>query len=545
MTAGVPTSHRRAALPPRARRARVALALSLGGVLLMATPASAQRLPAAPAAAGTRSAPAPGYGIVRADGVIATLGGAAYLGDQYGQTLDAPVVGAAATPDRRGYWMAAADGGVFAYGDAAFDGSMGGHPLNQPIVGMAATPSGGGYWLVAADGGIFSFGAAAFYGSTGALVLNRPIVGMAATADGRGYWLVAADGGIFSFGDAAFYGSTGALVLNRPVVGMAATADGRGYWLVASDGGVFTFGDATFYGSTGALDLVAPVAAILPSSAGYLLVGQDGGVFAFGNAPYLGSAADPLHPPDYPASVSETNPPSVAALWLAPGPQAAAGGPVRVSVMGDSLAYLLSFGFAHLEDSYGTEVQNGAISGCGMLPGATVLQHWTDPTPVPTVPACQDWAQRDSASMAASHPDVVALLSGYWESQRWEVGDQVEDLTDPSFAAGVAAQLAQFAALVHQAGAQLVLLSAPYYDDGTPDQVVDDYNVLLDQLAQQDGATVIDLHGLLDPGNVYSATVDGVTVRAPDGVHLTFDGVTQVLTPDVLPQLVSIGQRAR
>ena len=40
--------------------------------------------------------------------------------------------------------------------------------LNAPIVGMAATPDGGGYWLVAADGGIFSYGDARFYGSAGA-----------------------------------------------------------------------------------------------------------------------------------------------------------------------------------------------------------------------------------------------------------------------------------------------------------------------------------------------------------------------------------------
>ena len=65
-----------------------------------------------------------------------------------------------------------------------------GDPLNQPIVGMAATPDGKGYWLVAADGGIFSFGDAGFYGSTGSLVLNEPIVGMAPTPTARatGWW---------------------------------------------------------------------------------------------------------------------------------------------------------------------------------------------------------------------------------------------------------------------------------------------------------------------------------------------------------------------
>ena len=39
--------------------------------------------------------------------------------------------------------------------------------LNAPIVGMAATPSGKGSWRVASDGGIFTSGDAHFYGSTG------------------------------------------------------------------------------------------------------------------------------------------------------------------------------------------------------------------------------------------------------------------------------------------------------------------------------------------------------------------------------------------
>jgi hypothetical protein len=87
-------------------------------------------------------------------------------------TLNAPVVGMAATPDGGGYWLVASDGGVFTFGDAGFYGSEGGHPLNKPIVGMAATPDGGGYWLVASDGGIFSFGDASFYGSEGGVPLN-------------------------------------------------------------------------------------------------------------------------------------------------------------------------------------------------------------------------------------------------------------------------------------------------------------------------------------------------------------------------------------
>jgi hypothetical protein len=157
--------------------------------------------------------------------------------------LNAPIVGAAATPDGGGYWLVASDGGVFSFGDATYAGSMGAKHLNAPIVGMAASPgalnpntgafSSDGYWLVASDGGVFSFGNAGFFGSMGGHHLNAPIVAISAspgvlnlstfTLNSNGYWLVASDGGVFNFGQAGFFGSQGSSKLNASVVGIAGT----------------------------------------------------------------------------------------------------------------------------------------------------------------------------------------------------------------------------------------------------------------------------------------------------------------------------------
>ena len=207
-------------------------------------------------------------------------------------SLNAPVVGMAATPSGLGAWRVASDGGVFTSGDAHFYGSTGAMHLNQPIVGITGTPTGRGYWFVAADGGVFTFGNARFHGSTGAMHLNQPIVGIASTRSGRGYWLIARDGGVFSFGDARFHGSTGAMHLNQPIVGGVATPSGRGYWFVAADGGVFSFGDARFHGSTGAMHLAQPIVGMASAAdgRGYLLLEANGAVFRFGSAAYYGSA---------------------------------------------------------------------------------------------------------------------------------------------------------------------------------------------------------------------------------------------------------------
>jgi hypothetical protein len=265
------------------------LSMGLAVVNLASTSASA-------GAAASSNASSPSYWEVASDGGIFSFGHAPFYGSLGGQTLAAPVVGLAATPDGGGYWEVEANGDVFDFGNASpsrqnltgtvavsplgdssyleagTDGSVilqGGtfatytagssFPHNEPIVGLAADHANGGYWLVDAGGGVYSFGGAPFYGSMGGSALDKPIVGMAATPDGGGYWLVASDGGIFSFGDANFYGSMGGKPLNDPIVGLSSTTDGNGYWEVASDGGIFNFGDAGFAGSTGGKALNAPI----------------------------------------------------------------------------------------------------------------------------------------------------------------------------------------------------------------------------------------------------------------------------------------------
>ena len=236
--------------------------------------------PSVGTAVGAAADPSGGGWVVGSNGEISTQGNSPCYGSLAGQTLNAPIVGIAATPDCKGYWLVASDGGVFSFGNAVFYGSMGGKPLNKPIVGMAATPDGKGYWLVASDGGIFTFGDAKFDGSMGEKPLNRPIVGMAVDVATGGYWEVASDGGIFSF-NAPFFGSMGGKYLAQPIVGMDALSNGQGYRFVASDGGVFDFGAAGFLGSMGGKPLSAPVVGMAGDGSGYWLVGGDGGVFSY------------------------------------------------------------------------------------------------------------------------------------------------------------------------------------------------------------------------------------------------------------------------
>jgi hypothetical protein len=496
---------------------------------------------AAKGAAASAATPPPtnsSYGIVDAAGGVMTFGGAAYSGDTIGFPLVKPIVGSAANPGG-GYWLVASDGGIFAFGGAQFWGSTGGLPLNKPIVGMAATPDGAGYWLVASDGGIFAYGNAQFYGSTGSIRLNKPIVGMAATPDGAGYWLVASDGGIFAYGDAQFYGSTGSIRLNKPIVGMAATPGGAGYWLVASDGGIFTYGDAQFWGSTGSLTLNQPIVGMAPTpdGGGYWLLAQDAGVFTYGDAQFSGSAQSPLHPPFFPSNLSNPIPGAVTIMNEATGPQATHTGGLRVAFAGDSLA--LYEGQYMQQTSPPYAVDNGAAAGCGFTNGAAIVE-WSNPGSTYLNPAaCAFWANQLQWLASRFHPDVTVIQTGYWESQIRQFNGNWETLANSDYAYFIKANLEAAVQIAHSDGGAVVLSTAPYFADGTPNNLVDAYNSIVAGVASEyPFVSVDDVHAVLDPGGTYQAVINGIVARGPDGVHITQGAVDALIGPD-LNQLIS------
>ena len=87
-----------------------------------------------------------------------------------------------------GYWLVTPHGAVFPYGSAStlYGPASTINGLQAPIVGVAATIDRKGYWMVGADGGVFAFGDAKFYGSLGGLKLHAPISAIAVSASGHG-----------------------------------------------------------------------------------------------------------------------------------------------------------------------------------------------------------------------------------------------------------------------------------------------------------------------------------------------------------------------
>lgn len=496
------------------------------------------RGPVASAAGANSALPAPGYAVVLANGEVGTFGGAGFRGDLATTALDSPVVAIAATADREGYWLLQRDGTVRAFGDAVH-----GAPFvpGDPAAGITAAPGSDGFWTVSTSGDVRAQGAAPLEDPKLSAALG-PVVGIAAS-DADGAWLATSLGAVVPVGEPQ--------QVQPPfpaphVVGIAATPDGRGYWLVTATGMVLPAGDARAFAPP---PPGAPVVALVPTpdGGGYLLLRSDGSVVARGDATFLGDAVSPLHPPLYPLRYSAPPTGAVAGAYLAPGPQPAASGPLRVAFLGDSLSVITG---RYTRDYLGdhdarTWIADGGILGCGVV-GALRLGVYSKRGPLgPTLPACAQWQQQYQRTLALAHPDAVVLLLGYWESQRHLLPPYgVVDLTDsPPYRQYVLSQLQSVGTMVAAAGARLVVLTAPPYGDGTPTANVATFNQLLHQALPD--ATTVDLAQLLSLDGRFSMEIDGITARTSDRVHLTLGGVQQVIDPRLVPVMEHAAQQVR
>ena len=482
-----------------------------------------------------------GYGVVNAAGTLATFGGAGYHGDAP-STLAGSIVAVAATPDEKGYWMVSSIGEVYGYGDATYYGSASRTLISGTIAGMAATSDGKGYWLASSTGEVFAFGDASSLGSETPTLSGSSIVAITSTHDGEGYWLVSSTGEVYSYGNASYYGSASRTLVSGTIVGMTAAQSGEGYWLVSSAGQVFAFGAVGAYGSMVGQTVAAPIVGIAATGdgLGYVLVSSDGDVLAFGDAIFEGSDVNPAEPPNEPAGFADADPRVVGITDLAPGPQSSSSGPVKVTYFGDSLSWLDEIYSSKTAARYDEEVADASTPGCGIV-GDSELST-TNSGVISPPQACADWYQRMSQALASEHPDVVVVELGYWESQPhlWD-GTWATVADNSDYAAALSDNLNGLITLIRSYGAIPVLLTSPYYGDGTSNAEVDAWNSIVRGTAYRLGLTDLNLNSELDPTGAFDATVDGVDTRTTDGVHLTAEGVTDVIDPWLLPIVETLG----
>jgi len=244
-----------------------------------------------------------------------------------------------------------------------------------------------------------------------------------------------------------------------------------------------------------------------------------------------------------------TTPPAVTQSAPGTGPP-----PVRILMVGDSMAGTLAVGLSTVAGRYGAQIMNMGVPGCYLSSGQQFQELWY--TVAPSAP-CQPGDPNALLGQMRQwvdeyNPDVVAYLARS-DTYDTEVDGSWEHLGQPTFDSYVLSRYRAALPVLSARGARVVLLSPPVSNPGVngggqpwpesnPARVIED-NRLIDQAAKSDPkvASVINLDSLVSPGNRFSLVVHGVPMRCTDGVHLSVSG-GEWLAPRLLPKLVSLGR---
>jgi peptidoglycan/LPS O-acetylase OafA/YrhL len=228
--------------------------------------------------------------------------------------------------------------------------------------------------------------------------------------------------------------------------------------------------------------------------------------------------------------------------------------PVRVLLVGDSMAGSLGATLAPEAPGYAVQIINEGHPGCGVTTVAEFrLLLFTAPPGKPCQigqPAAllDKWRQW----VDEYRPDVVVYLA------RVDLMDQQFDGTwtsidNPAFDNFLRRQLRTGLSILSSRGAKVVLMTSPYYDstvqsggavpEDAPGRVVIDDRILRQTSAGRPDVTLFPLGNIVTPDDGYQQDVDGVDVRCADGVHFSA-AAGQVLAPRLLPLLVHLGRSA-
>ena len=166
-------------------------------------------------------------------------------------------------------------------------------------------------------------------------------------------------------------------------------------------------------------------------------------------------------------------------------------------------------------------------------------------------PECPQWPIWWKNDVAFYKPKVVCLITGYWEAMSRMYQGKWQQLGDPAFDSYVTSQLEKAISILSASGAKVALFTSPYFENGEQPNGdlwpeadparVDEYNDIVTEVASQHPrvVTVIPFGAYLDPQGHFTSTIDGITVRASDGVHTTFAG-DQYLAPKLLPEIMRL-----
>ncbi|MBW2389558.1 MAG: acyltransferase family protein [Deltaproteobacteria bacterium] len=232
--------------------------------------------------------------------------------------------------------------------------------------------------------------------------------------------------------------------------------------------------------------------------------------------------------------------------------------PVRVMVVGDSIAFTLAHGFSRASLSDQLTLANEALLGCSVARG--VLSYADIRRPLRK--ACAHWPRAWREASTKFQPDLVVVLGGAWEVVDRIVGDTHYRTKTPQYARYIADSLEIGLTAIADSSAHVVFLTtpclkqrwgtmlqpgnvpAPQQERNEPARVKWFNRVLRNFVsAHPQDTSLIDLHGYACPGGEFPEAIDGLELQ-PDGVHFSLEGAA-LIWRWLAPQLTEIAERHR
>ncbi len=237
-----------------------------------------------------------------------------------------------------------------------------------------------------------------------------------------------------------------------------------------------------------------------------------------------GPAPPPAAAPDVQTSAPTASPTSPGDPVVAPA--VARNGPLRVLLVGDSVAYTLGKGMEPAVDPSVVTFTNQGFLGCGIARGQS--------RPLPQQPVCLNWPQRWQQLVDTFRPDVTLVLPSIWDTFDRQRDSTWEKPGEPAYDAYLSSEIDLGMRILTSRGGRLALLSAPCDDltlangTGTTRLPADEatrmarlQGLMQASLAAYPGRTeMVPFADLICPGGGFTRRLDGRTLRQADGIHL-------------------------
>jgi len=226
-------------------------------------------------------------------------------------------------------------------------------------------------------------------------------------------------------------------------------------------------------------------------------------------------------------------------------------GPVRILVIGDSIAESLGQGLARWGTTTGAATVASATSrGCGIARGPYAGRR--SRASIRDRIRCDDWPMRWDAGLA-SRPQIVVVLTAGWDQSprhlpQWT---RARGLEDPIFDEWLQAEFTKASAMLTSRGAHVAWLTAPCILNVKGPKFFADPAITLHfnqsiltpfAASNRERVTLVDLQALACPDGTFTDTLGTVENARPDGVHFS-DAGADWIAARIGPQIVAIAER--